>query len=168
MLSRTDDVLLLEPVEWIPRQRPWMLSEEVAYALGRFFGTSASEVGRRGTGHGDFAPWNLLRTHDGWVLIDWEEASPSTSSFFDPLHYLVQGYALLGRPTGVELVGALSGRGRLGASLAAYAEGADLALGDASQALRDYLETSRTTLDPRTSDGRKGLEARTRLRARVA
>ena len=65
------DLLLLEAVEWSPRLRPWVLPSEVAFALGRAFAASA-DGGDRGMAHGDFAPWNLLRTSDGWVLVDWE------------------------------------------------------------------------------------------------
>lgn len=28
--------------------------------------------------HGDLAPWNLVRTDDRWVFIDWDNAGPST------------------------------------------------------------------------------------------
>ena len=167
VLASSEGVLLLEPVHWRPRRRPWKLPRTLANGLGRFFRAGPSADGVSGPGHGDFAPWNLLLTREGWVLIDWEEASPSTPPFYDLFHHLVQSYALLGRPSASELLHAVSGEGPLGASLAAYADGARLPLDDAREALRNYLATTRGTIDRTLPDGRKGWAARERLLARL-
>lgn len=49
-------------------------------------------------GHGDPAPWNLVRAEHGWVLIDWDAAGPC-SRLWD-LAYLIQTTVPLadGRP----------------------------------------------------------------------
>jgi len=47
--------------------------------------------------HGDFAPWNLVRTTDGTVLLDWESARLGDEPLFDLTHFVVQTGALLGR-----------------------------------------------------------------------
>lgn len=167
VLDSTESVLLLEPISWIPRWRSWELPEDVAHALGEFYRTGAPEDHRAGLSHGDFAPWNLLYTEDGWVLVDWESSSPFGPAFFDPFHYLVQSHTLLGRPTGDELLRALSGGGKFGASLAAYAVGAGVGLADAPDALCSYLKMSQDALDPSAWDGKEGLRARKRLLARL-
>ena len=167
VLESGESVLLLEPISWILRWSPWELPAEVARALGAFYRTGALGDHGAGLSHGDFAPWNLLRTEDGWVLVDWESSSPSGPAFFDPFHYLVQSHALLGRPTDDELLRALSGGGRVGASLAAYAVGAGVSLADAPDALCSYIKISQVALDPATSDGKEGLQARKRLLARL-
>ncbi|MFE9773387.1 phosphotransferase [Streptomyces sp. NPDC005931] len=47
-------------------------------------------------GHGDLAPWNILRTHQGLGILDWESASPARTPLWDAVHYLVQAGAHLG------------------------------------------------------------------------
>ncbi len=156
-------VLLLEAVTWFTRARPWRLTEEVAFAMGKFY---AAESGLR-PGHGDFAPWNLFRTATGWVVVDWEEATTDTPAFFDMLHYIVQAHALLGRPSARVLLDGLDGRGWVGAALLAYAKGAGVDAADARPALTAYLERSSTQQNREAADGRRGLRARKRLLAEL-
>ncbi len=47
--------------------------------------------------HGDLTPWNLVRTVDGPVLLDWESARWTDEPLHDLAHFVVQGGALLGR-----------------------------------------------------------------------
>lgn len=47
--------------------------------------------------HGDLAPWNLVRTVDGPVLLDWESARWADEPLHDLAHFVVQDGALLGR-----------------------------------------------------------------------
>lgn len=63
----------------------------LAYAL-----ASAGPDGAPVT-HGDLTPWNLVRTADGPVLLDWESARWSDEPLHDLAHFVVQGGALLGR-----------------------------------------------------------------------
>ena len=164
ILKQEDGLLLLESVSWRPRSRPWRLPLEVATALGEFFrhgGGSGSPS--TGLTHGDFAPWNLLRTETGWVLIDWEEAAIDGEPFWDVFHYLVQGHALLKRPKSRQLLDGLKGNGWVGAAIGAYAEAAGLRLADAAGYFDAYLRTSQSRLDPETKDGRAGLQARQAL-----
>jgi hypothetical protein len=147
-------LLLLEPVDWRPRVRPWRLPAEVASSLGAW-----SRLESVGLAHGDFAPWNLLRTDNGWVLIDWEQGHRGRASM-DVFHYIVQGYALLGRPSRQEVIDGLQGRGRVGHALKAYFVAAGLDPGHMTEAFISYLHKSRQGLDHKRSDGVAGLRAR--------
>jgi hypothetical protein len=82
-------------------------------------------------------------------------------------HYLVQGHALLGRPSQDELVAGWRGSGWVARALRAYAEGAGLAPEDSERWLDPYLESSKADLDPARADGIVGLRARRRLQARM-
>ena len=79
ILAQEPGLLLLEPVSWLPRDRPSMLPPSVAQSLGQMFARRSNRTGK-GIAHGDCAPWNLLRTGDGWVLVDWEEAWARSTS----------------------------------------------------------------------------------------
>lgn len=131
-----DGVLVLEPIAWLPRRRPWVLPPEVAAALGAFFARGAAEG--IGPVHGDCAPWNLLRTRGGWVLIDWERAGEGPP-FRDLVHHVVQSHAYLGRPRTQAIVAGLRGRGRLGRAIAAYAREAGQEGGGAAPAILSLL-----------------------------
>ncbi|CAN5577048.1 hypothetical protein BH20ACT23_BH20ACT23_23530 [soil metagenome] len=162
VIAREDGLLLMEAIPWESRSRPWRLPGEVASSLGRFFvGGNGQPAG--GLTHGDFAPWNLLRTKSGWVLLDWEEARTSGEPFWDVFHFLVQGNALLRRPTRRALLSGLDGRGWVGDSIRAYALSAGLAVEAAPEWFRSYLEVSQGDLKAETHDGRAGLRARRAL-----
>jgi len=47
--------------------------------------------------HGDFSPWNLLRTPQGLALVDWEEARIALEPLFDLAHFVVSSCALVWR-----------------------------------------------------------------------
>ena len=161
VLGESDGALLLEPISWRVRLRPWILPPEVAYALGLF----NMEVGDglSGPSHGDCAPWNLLRTADGWVLVDWESCRRRAEPFTDVFHYLVQSSALLSRPSAAQVVLGIWGRGTVGETILAYAEGAGLEMSSAPEHLVAYLETSSAGIDPQRSDGRRGSKLRQEL-----
>jgi len=159
LLHEAPGLLLLAGVAWKPRLRPWYLPQEVAAAVGGLFAA--------GVEHGDFAPWNLYRTHSGWALLDWEEARRDPTPFLDPLHFLVQGHALLGRPMRVELLNGLGGRGFIGRALAAYADAAGLSGARALDHLPAYLKQSMDLLDEEAADRRRGIEARRALLAEL-
>jgi thymidylate kinase len=164
VLAAEGGVLLLEAVAWRLRRRPWLLDAEVAHALGVFARAAGRGDATARAGHGDFAPWNLLRTTDGWVLIDWEDASAAHSRFFDLCHYVVQGHVLLGRPSMEAIVdGFRGGGGWVGQAVGAYADGAGLPVGEAEQALKSYLGTIKTRLRPIGVGERDGSPRRRRL-----
>jgi len=160
VLAHGKGFVLLEDVAWRPRLRPWKLPVEVAAALGAFWTAG-------GAAHGDFAPWNLLRTRSGWAVLDWEEARTGTPPGSDLWHYIVQGHALLRRPSEGALLAGLEGRGWIGAAVSAYAGAAGLEPVEARGWLAGYLEASIPTLDPATTEGMAGLEARRGLRAKI-
>jgi hypothetical protein len=136
-------LLILEGEPWLPRTRPWFVGETVARAMGSFFAAGSSDLAQ-GPAHGDFAPWNLLRTEGGWLLIDWEFAAMDAPPFYDLFHHLVQGLVLLGRPALHELLSGLRrGDNWVGSAIRAYAVGAGITPSDPSSFFRRYLELSR-------------------------
>jgi hypothetical protein len=166
ILASEPGLLLLEPVPWRARLRPWRLDEEVARALGVFYRArgGTAENPTSGLAHGDFAPWNLLRTASGWTLIDWEDIQADQPPFLDLCHYLVQGHVLLGRPSGRAVIeGVTDGRGWIGRAVKAYADGARLPATDASRYLRWYLRTVYARLRPLAPGERTGFHIRRRL-----
>lgn len=145
VLDRTGGALVMETPRPHPRWRPWRMPEEVAFALGAFYRAGSALDGANagwGPSHGDCAPWNLLKTDDGWILIDWEEARSGRPPFYDLMHFLVRSSSLLRRPPTREIVNGVGGnRGWVGAAVAAYARGARLPVGEAWPHLLAYLES---------------------------
>lgn len=161
LLLEEPGLLLLEPVRWRPRVRPWVLDEEVAYALGKFFrrGATDGDRGSVGPAHGDCAPWNLLRTDSGWVLVDWESAASDAPPFFDVCHWVIRSHALLGHPSRSVLLGGFrDGRGWVGRAIAAYAEGAGIEA-SATGALERYARLDQVP-SPTTREESRALERR--------
>jgi hypothetical protein len=142
ILERSPGLLLMEPVAWRPRWRAWRLDEQVARAMGAFFRSTRTEGPEVvGGAHGDWAPWNMLRTSVGWVLVDWEDASDAAPPFYDLCHHLVQSHALLGRPTLQELLrGFRQGDGWVANAVRSYAEEAHENELDAESFLITYLQ----------------------------
>lgn len=163
ILHASDGVLVFEAVDWRPRATPWKLPEPVAHALGRVFAATRSEPGPRGAGHGDLAPWNLLRSRRGWALIDWEDARSDLPPFFDVFHFAVQANIDLHLPSKPAILRGLDLEGWVGDAIRAYARGADISPEDARPCFRDYLRVSSEALDPSVSDHRAGLRTRQRL-----
>jgi hypothetical protein len=155
-------LLILESIAWRARVRPWRLPPEVARGLGHFFGEHADDVDGqlRGPAHGDFAPWNLLRTGLQWAVLDWEDSWDNAPPFFDIFHYLVQAHALLGRPSKGALVRGLHDRSWIHASIESYAAGAGLDGNRIEEYFIEYLEISAASLDGSREDHRRGLIAR--------
>jgi hypothetical protein len=171
VLASEPGLLLVEAVPWRPRPRPWRLDEDAAHALGKLFraGTADDHPGALGLAHGDCAPWNLLQTTSGSVLVDWEDASTAQPVFFDLLHYVVQAHAILGRPSWrVVLDGIRDGNGWVGAAVGAYADGAGVAVTDAPARLADYLRDVEARLLPLApGEPDYGTPARQRLLQRL-
>ena len=166
VLGAAEGQLVLGAVDWLPQHRPWRLSSDVAFALGGFFRSASTPSASApvGLAHRDVAPWNLLRTHNGWVLIDWEDARESQPPFYDLLHFLVQSHALLGRPRRQTLLDGLTqGAGWVGEVVLAYAKGAALPPRLVLACCEEYLRESMAGLDQRAADGRRGLRAREQL-----
>lgn len=163
LLTQDEGLLVLEAVQWLPRLRPWLLPDEVARALGTFFGAGIKDGGDVGPIHGDFAPWNVLQTERDWVLVDWEQAHDKGQPFFDLFHYLVLAHLNLERPSQRALLAGLEGKGWVGRVIAAYAEGAQLHSENARERLISYLGSSSESLNAATPAGRAGLRGREKL-----
>jgi thymidylate kinase len=167
VLAYEPGCLVLEAGQWVPRTRPWRLPEEVAFALGEFFRAGAV-ANQSGAAHGDCAPWNLLLRSDGaWMLVDWEDASSDAPPFFDVFHYVVQAHSLLKRPSRRAISDGFSGKGWIGAALAAYAEGGQVNISDSRASFRTYLDRSSSQIARGTRHARTAFDARRRLRDSV-
>jgi Phosphotransferase enzyme family len=163
IVEQGDGFVLLEAVRWRPRLRPWELPADVAHALGGFY-AAGQVTNERGLAHGDFAPWNLLWTTDGWVVVDWESGDTEAPPFYDLFHFLVQSCVRLGRPSQEAVVqGVVAGEGSVARLIGAYADGARILSQDASWHFLTYLRASRATLNPATPDYHAGMRARDQL-----
>lgn len=133
-------VLVTDPVQRAS-SRPWSLDEVVALVA------DLATAGPDGTPlvHGDLAPWNMVRTAGGPVLLDWEAARWADEPLHDLAHFVVQAGALLGRYTPQEAHAILCAEGRPG-SLLLRSTGRSTS--DASGMLAAYLEKARPT-EPR-------------------
>jgi len=167
ILAQEEGLLMLEPFDWRPRLHPPRIPEEVARGLGHFFGKQSrwTEDGPVGPCHGDCAPWNLLRTSDGWALVDWEDALPEGPALFDLFHYVVQSHVLLGYPSGRAILRGVAGEGWIGAAIRAYVEAAGLDPTPTHAALRRYLQVSQARLDLTSQEGLAGMAGRHQLLA---
>jgi hypothetical protein len=170
ILAEERGLLLLEAVEKEIIARPWVLEEEVAASVGHLFGMRATngEPGIRGFTHGDLAPWNLLRTNDGIVLVDWESATTNGTAFHDVCHWIAQTHSLLGRPSLHEVVdGVELGRGWIGEAIRAYAATSGCSPDDAAGALRSYLRERAARPWPSNARDRNARQALERLLAEL-
>ena len=168
LLASEPGLLLTGAVPWRIRRDPADLPPAVAAGLGALFRTGAVGDGPRiGPSHGDCAPWNLLETAGGWVLVDWEAAAEERPAFFDVFHHLVLASALLGRPSDEAIIEGVLGRGPIVEAVHAYAAPAGLDATDAPRYLLKFLRA-----DPGFTDGepariRAVLDTRERLLARL-
>jgi thymidylate kinase len=162
VLLRDEGILLLQPVIWRPRRRPWMLPLEVARGLGAFY-QAGIRSGHAGLTHGDVAPWNLLRTDREWVLTDWEEAGENGEPFADLFHYLVQAHLNLRRPSRQAFLEGLDGKGHIGSAVREYSAELGVDIEAARPALVSYLARSCSSLDAATPAGRVQLIGRQEL-----
>jgi aminoglycoside phosphotransferase (APT) family kinase protein len=89
--------------------------------------------------HGDLAPWNIVPTATGLVLVDWEASRFDSDPLFDLAHYVTRSGALL-RAWGPEIaVLYLTRRGSIGWR---YLDEIGLDPSSAAEHLRRYLGRS--------------------------
>lgn len=124
-------------------------SSSTAWTLQEVF-PLAKALARAGTDgaaltHGDLAPWNLVRTANGPVLLDWESARWADEPLHDLAHFVVQDGALLGRYAPDQAVALLCDEGSPGAMLL---QERGLAREHARPLLVEYLAQA-TPTDPR-------------------
>jgi thymidylate kinase len=156
-------LIVFDAVDWRPRRDPWRLAPEVARALGRVFAATADPDRRAGAGHGDLAPWNVLRTEAGWALVDWEDARFDLPPLYDVFHFLIQSHLDLHRPSKRAILDAVRLRGPVAAPVRAYADAAGVEPSRLRECLDRYLRVSSEGLDPAIDDHRPGLRVRRRL-----
>jgi Phosphotransferase enzyme family len=154
-------ILVTEAVDWRVRTAPWKLPVAVAGALGELF--RATENAALGVAHGDCAPWNLLRSGDSWVLVDWERATASAPPFHDVFHFIVQSHVLIRRPNADAILAGLGGRGWIGAVTRAYADAAGVPAVEAIDHLLHYLRPMQTNHGADFGPDVHALDARRRL-----
>ena len=166
ILHASEGIVILTAMSWRLRSRPWRLTPAVGHSLGSFWAGAGEGRGRT---HGDFAPWNVLPTRDGWVVIDWEEASGEGLRYEDLYWYLTQASALLGHPTVSELVDGVTARsGWIGEVLTAYEAGAGIDAAGAADHLLDFCRRSVDRFDPRKPDEAKAISARRRVESALS
>lgn len=105
--------------------------------------------------HGDLAPWNLVRSASGPVLLDWEFSRFTDEPLFDLVHFVVQSGSLLGRYRPAEALTLLCGDGSPGARLLARRGRAP---GEARELVHQHLLEWRPT-EPRAQRFRDALVA---------
>jgi thymidylate kinase len=140
VLARGPGYVGFAAVDWSWRWSAWELPEDVAASIGRLYRAGAARPGAPGYAHGDFTPWNLLRTPTDWTLIDWEHARTDARPFHDLFHFYLQSVTLLGQPTMDDFVAALDGAGPVGPAFRAYATAAGVPLAGARDELIAYLQ----------------------------
>ena len=152
-------VLLLEPIEWLPPDKPWNVPEPVWSALGELFRRGGTGQAGRGMVHGDCTYGHLRPARGGWVLIDWQGATNDGHPMDDVFNHLLVSHSTFGRPTVKEVLDGLQGDGWVGGALAAYLSGAELTAGDLVSAFRAYLARRGEPCSARAGDtqGRAGL-----------
>jgi hypothetical protein len=164
VLAYEEGLLSLEPVPWQPRTKAWRLDAPVCVALGEFFSHMPGRSGIAAhAAHGDCAPWNLLRTRQGWTVIDWEDAFVDAPPFYDVFSYLVQAHTLLHHPTLDELRAGVAGAGWIGAAIDGFASGSGVRRAEAKRFFVEYLERSLVSLDPSRQEASVASASRRRL-----
>jgi hypothetical protein len=166
LLMHSEGVLAVEAFDWRTRRSPWQLPEDVAFALGMFFRRTSDAAGTSGAAHGDFAPWNLLRTENGWGLVDWESFHTGAPPYFDLFHYMTQSRSELRRPRIRTILEGLNGKGWVGAAIGAYAAGSEVDAHHSAHFLREYLRISRANLDQDAPP--RGVRVRSRMSSRLS
>lgn len=87
--KRAGEVLLVERLEG---SHPSWASQEAARWILESLLTSDGEAIQ----HGDVTPWNVIRTREGYRLIDWEDASPAgrVDPLLNLLDFVIRGAAV--------------------------------------------------------------------------
>jgi hypothetical protein len=95
--------------------------------------------------HGDLAPWNVLVTPNGPVLVDWEESRDQPDPMFDLAHFVTQQGAMLHRFAPATAVRLLTEPGSAGWR---HLEAVGVAPADAPELLRSYLDRTKRFSTP--------------------
>lgn len=87
--------------------------------------------------HGDLAPWNVLSTRNGFVLVDWERSRLGTDPLYDLAHFVTQQGSVVGRFGPREAIATLTAPGSPGWR---YLEALDIAPSTAPDLVVSYLQ----------------------------
>lgn len=104
--------------------------------------------------HGDFAPWNLLRTPDGIALVDWESSRFELDPLYDLSHFVTSKGSLLGSHEPADAVRLLTTEASPGWR---YLEALGADPRHAPQNVRRYLERTAQGGTPTTRRYRKAM-----------
>jgi hypothetical protein len=104
--------------------------------------------------HGDFAPWNLLRTPDGIALVDWESSRFELDPLYDLAHFITSKGVLLGAHEPAAAVQLLTSEASPGWR---YLEALEVDPRRASQEVRRYLERTVAKGTPTTRRYRQAM-----------
>ncbi len=104
--------------------------------------------------HGDLAPWNVVVTPSGPVLVDWEESRDQPEPMFDLAHFVTQQGALLHRFGPATAVRLLTEPGSAGWR---HLEAVGVAPADAPELLRSYLDRTKRFSTPSSDRYRRSM-----------
>ena len=104
--------------------------------------------------HGDFAPWNLLRTLDGIGLVDWESSRFELDPLYDLAHFVTSKGVLLGSHEPADAVRLLTADASPGWR---YLEALEIDPRQAPQHVRSYLERTTDRGTPTTRRYRRAM-----------
>jgi hypothetical protein len=104
--------------------------------------------------HGDFAPWNFLRTLDGIALVDWESSRFELDPLYDLSHFVTAKGALLGSHEPADAVRLLTAAASPGWR---YLEALGVDPRHAPQSVRRYLERTAQAGNPTTRRYRRAM-----------
>lgn len=107
--------------------------------------------------HGDFAPWNLLRTTQGIGLVDWESSRFALDPLYDLAHFVTSKGVLLGSHEPRDAVRLLTAEGSPGWR---YLEALDIDPRHAPRHVRRYLEQTAQRGTPTTRRYRQAMLGR--------
>jgi Phosphotransferase enzyme family len=105
-LAASDSALQIPTVRWYGRHKGWFAlvtdivarkntSAESNLEDARTIACALATSKRGFVVHGDLAPWNILPTDSGLVLVDWEDGRFEEDPLFDLAHYVIRSGALL-------------------------------------------------------------------------
>jgi len=102
----TPSTILVPTVRWHGRSKGWFaIATDIAVRRSaaaepdledaRAAACALARTHRGFVVHGDLAPWNIVPTESGLVLVDWEDSRFDEDPLYDLAHYVTRAGALL-------------------------------------------------------------------------